>query len=48
MPKAAQKPLESIVIKKRVQNTALKKKLVLAASSVMNKNVTFSHFKDFV
>jgi hypothetical protein len=48
MPKVAQKPLESIVIKYLLQNTALKKKLVLAARSVININVTFSNFKDFI
>jgi hypothetical protein len=47
-PKVAQKPLKIIVLKYRLQNTDLKKKLVLAASSVMNINVTFSNFKDFV
>jgi hypothetical protein len=35
MPKVTQKPLKSIVLKYWLQNTALKKKFVLAARSVM-------------
>jgi hypothetical protein len=43
MPEVAQKPLKSIVLKYRLQKTAIKKKLVLAARSVLNINVTFFH-----
>jgi hypothetical protein len=47
-PKVAQKPFKINFFKISAAKYSSNKKLVLAARSVMNINVTFSNVKDFV